>query len=344
MLLNVSHDGVDQLTHALESAPANPLVGDVAKPAFHEVQPRTARRDEVNVEPGMALQPSLDLGVFVRVVVVHDQMQIEIRRRLLIDQLEELDPFLMTMSRHARADQLALGQFQGGKQRRRAMTRVVVRHRAAPALFDRQARLGAVQRLNLTFFIAAQDQRMVGRIEVQPDDIHQFLGEGRIAAELEGSDLERFQVMRLPHAVDQVGANAEVLGQGPNAPVRRVGWRLMDGGLDDPLGPASLLGGPAPAARGILFDAGQAALGETLPPAAHRRGLDRERLGNLFVLLAVGGQEDNLGPLHQPHRCAPSPSPALQGLSLLVGHLDRCSDSHPWRPFPFTGKTHDHES
>jgi hypothetical protein len=42
------------------------------------------------MEPRMAFEPGIDLGVFVRGVVVRDQVQVEFGRSLLIDQREEL--------------------------------------------------------------------------------------------------------------------------------------------------------------------------------------------------------------------------------------------------------------
>jgi len=50
----------------------------------------------VHAEPGMALQPLLDLGMFMGGVIVGDDMDVEIGRGLLVDQLEEGEPFLMT--------------------------------------------------------------------------------------------------------------------------------------------------------------------------------------------------------------------------------------------------------
>lgn len=63
VLFNVIHDGLDQLANAVEGPTADPLVGDLAKPAFHHVQPRTARRYEVDVKSRMPLEPRLDLGI-----------------------------------------------------------------------------------------------------------------------------------------------------------------------------------------------------------------------------------------------------------------------------------------
>src|SRR5687767_6067741 len=100
---------MDESTQALERAASEHLVRQFAEPSFDEVQPRAARGDEVHVEAGMFTEPGLDARVFVRAVVVGDEVQVQIGRRLSIDLLEELDPLLMTMPRHAPGDELAPG-------------------------------------------------------------------------------------------------------------------------------------------------------------------------------------------------------------------------------------------
>ena len=54
---------------------------------------------------------------------------------------------------HAAADHLAFEDVQRGEQRRRAVALVIVRHRAALAGLQRQAGLGAVERLDLALLV-----------------------------------------------------------------------------------------------------------------------------------------------------------------------------------------------
>ena len=102
MTFQVVFDGSDQFRDALETAAANPLVGNLSKPTLDQIQPRTRRRDEVDVESGMAAHPGFDPRVLVGCVIVHDQMQIEIGRRLGVDLVEETNEFLVSMTRRPR--------------------------------------------------------------------------------------------------------------------------------------------------------------------------------------------------------------------------------------------------
>jgi hypothetical protein len=54
-----------------------------------------------------------------------------------------------------------------------------VRHNTAADLFHGQARLASVKRLNLALFIDRQDNGMLWRIDVKPNDIDPFFGEPR---------------------------------------------------------------------------------------------------------------------------------------------------------------------
>ena len=133
VFLDECHNRVDQLPDSTERAATQPFVGDFAEPALDQIQPRTARGNEMNVESPMPFQPRLDLGMLVSGVVVHDQVQVQVRWCFGVDQLQELDPLLMPVLGHAGSDQAALRQFDRGKQGGRAVAFVIVSHRSAPA-------------------------------------------------------------------------------------------------------------------------------------------------------------------------------------------------------------------
>jgi hypothetical protein len=70
VVVDIVADRGDQFLHVMKDAAADSLVGEVAKEAFHHVQPRTTGRREVHVEPAVPIQPPLNLRMFVRRVVI----------------------------------------------------------------------------------------------------------------------------------------------------------------------------------------------------------------------------------------------------------------------------------
>ena len=101
----------------------------------------------------VSLEPRFHFRMFVRRVVVHDQVQVDIARCFPVNFLQKLQPLLMPMLRHTLGDDLSFRQFDGGKQRRRSVAFVVVRHRAESPGEHRQTFLRAIQCLNLTLLI-----------------------------------------------------------------------------------------------------------------------------------------------------------------------------------------------
>jgi len=75
------------------------------------------------------------------------------------------------MALHALADDLAGGNIELGEQRRCAMALVVVGPGSGAALLHRQARLGAVERLDLALFVERKHQRPVRWVQIEANDI-----------------------------------------------------------------------------------------------------------------------------------------------------------------------------
>ncbi len=72
-----------------------------------------------------------------------------------------------------------------GEERRGSVALAVMGHVPRRPLLHGQARRGAVERLDLAFFVNGQDDGVGGRIDVKPTDIAQFADEVRIVRELE---------------------------------------------------------------------------------------------------------------------------------------------------------------
>lgn len=143
-------------------------------------------------------------------IIVDDEMQVEMGQRAFIDGLEEAEEFAMPVARHAFADDGAVEHVESREQGRGALALIVMRHRPAAAFLHRQSRLGAVQGLDLALFIDRQHQGLVGRIEVETDDLLDLGDEVRIARELEGFRQMRLEPVRSPDLVHRRGRDAQL--------------------------------------------------------------------------------------------------------------------------------------
>lgn len=218
----------------------------------------------------------------------------------------------MAMSRHAIANDRAIEHVQRGKQGRCAIPFVVVRLPGRDSRPQRQERLSAVEGLNLTFLVDAENQGFVGRIQIKPDHIVEFLDEALVAAELEGFDQMRFQVVLLPDPVNGVFAQALGLGHTSRAPVGGIGRRRVQGGVDDGLDLVVRNPGNTPRARRILFEPRQPKRQETLTPELHSGPRDAQGTCNILAQQPVGSFANNLRALNQSEREATSRSPFVQ--------------------------------
>jgi hypothetical protein len=77
----------------------------------------------------------------------------------------------MPVPLHAATDDVAFQHVENGEQRGGAVALVVMGHGAAASALERQAGLGAVERLDLTLFGDRQDNRMRRRIDIQADNV-----------------------------------------------------------------------------------------------------------------------------------------------------------------------------
>ncbi len=161
----------DQGRQARETAPAKTLLAEFTKPAFNQIRPRAGRRRKVQMKSRMPLEPGYHPGMFMRPIIIHDQVEIEFERGLGVDFLKEADELLMPMARHAISDHPAVEHAQGGKQSRRSMTHIIMRHCSTATFLQGQTGLASVQSLDLAFLIHAQNQRLVRRIQIKPETL-----------------------------------------------------------------------------------------------------------------------------------------------------------------------------
>ncbi len=176
------------------------------------------------------------------------------------------------------------------------MSRIVVRHGSRAALLHRQSGLRAVERLNLAVLVDRQDDSVGGRIDVEPDDVAQFVDEARVFGQLERGRPMQLQSVSAPNALNRTDAELRRLRHRGSGPMWRFSGRLPERQSDDAPGRPRAqrfdARGPRLAARQPV----EPFVEKAFPPPRHAGlGLagsshDRVRAD------AIGGQQHDLGP------------------------------------------------
>ena len=128
-------------------------------------------------EARMPPEPFDDLRVRVGSVVVEHDMDLLGGGHLGFDGVEEADELLMPVALHAASDDAAFEHVQRGEQRGGAVPLVVMGQGAASPLLQRQARLGAVERLDLAFLVNRRHDGMGRGRHVKADDVAHLGGQ-----------------------------------------------------------------------------------------------------------------------------------------------------------------------
>lgn len=132
----------------------------------------------------------------------------------------------MSMARHASPDNPAIQHIQRCEQGGGAVALVVVGHGAGAPLLYGQSRLGAVEGLDLALFVDAENQRLGGWIEIEPDHVLHLGSEVLVARDFESLDQVRLEPVRMPYPLDTAVGDACRLRHAAHAPVGRI-WRPL---------------------------------------------------------------------------------------------------------------------
>src|SRR6266498_6076190 len=182
--LGVQKDGALEGRDAREGSSTDGFLGDPGEPTFDEVEPGGAGWCQMEVEPRVFSQPRPDDRMFVRAVVVTDQMDLP-APVLSVEDLQEGQELLVRVPAEASFGDRAGGHLQSSEQTRGAVPDVVMRHSGWKARTDRQDRLGPVQRLNLRLLVDAEHQCLLRRVQIEPDDVGHLPIKLRVRTELE---------------------------------------------------------------------------------------------------------------------------------------------------------------
>jgi hypothetical protein len=213
-----------QVGDGSEDATLEATLAQGREEALDGIEPRGRSGGEVECPAGMTRQPFADLGMLVDGIVVEDRMDDGLTGgNGALDSIEEADELLMPMALHIAADHGSVEDVHRRKQRRRSMAFVVVGHRSGPAFLHRQARLGSVERLDLTLLIDRKDDGVGRRIDIGPDHIAQLL-----------------EPMGAPDALDGRDADAGRVRHRRARPVRGFGQRRLHRQRHDALGDSGI--------------------------------------------------------------------------------------------------------
>ena len=182
-MLDEGVDLVDQFLDASKRTTADGPLGDQGKPAFHLIQPRRVGRGVMNLVSRPLRQPGAHFGMFVRCVIVDDQVDVQFRRDAVVEPAQKREKLLMPVSRFALGEDGAGRDIQRSKQSSRAVADVIVSDALDVAKPHGQNRLSAVERLNLALLIHTQHQSVIGRVEIQAHNIAHLLDEEGIGGE-----------------------------------------------------------------------------------------------------------------------------------------------------------------
>ncbi len=192
----------------------------------------------------MGGEPSFHLRMFMGGVVVNDEVNVKIIGDILINMLDKTQIFLVTMPMFALGDHLSIGDVKCSEERCGTMAYIVMGHAFDVAKAHRKQRLGAVQGLNLAFFVNTQHERFVRRVEVEPDNIAHFLHKERVCGKFEMPLSVRLKSERMPDAT--------------NRRVRHPRFALLGKSAKRPLATIFGLGG-----KGLTYQKGNSFISES---------------------------------------------------------------------------------
>ena len=207
-------------------------------------------------------------------VVVDDEVEFELGRVAPVESPQEGEELLVPVASVAFTDDGALEEVQRGEERGRPVALVVMGEGARAAPLHGQRRLRPVECLDLALLVDAQDDGLVGRVEIETHDVDELLGEVRVPAQLEAAHPVGRQAMSVPDALDGGRADALRGCHRAAAPLGRSRRGGRDGGLHDGLDALGADRRLATPARCRLGERPGAALGEALAPQDDRGAAD----------------------------------------------------------------------
>src|SRR5271169_5304708 len=185
-----------------------------------------------------------------------------------------------------------------------------------------QNRLGTIQRLNLALFIDTQHQGVVGRVQVEADNIAYLLDEEQVGRDLKAPAAMRLNCKRLEQTMHRRFRNPARLGRFPNAPVGSSSGLARYGALQQG-GNLLLIDRACPPWTQLVIQPSEAVFHKPLPPLADGRISPVQAAGNLAVALPLRRPQHQPGTGHQGMGQAARSGQIAQLALLVGGQLER---------------------
>ncbi len=177
------------------------------------------------------------------------------------------------------------------------MTDIFVGPSAGFACPQREPRLGTVERLNARFLVYTQHQRILRRVEIQPNNVEQLGFKIRIGAEGERADSVGLQFGGNQHGMYRTGGQSDFGGERAHGPAALIFRPLTHSRLHFVPGVGIMFGRPPRAGR--IAQALQTVDGKRAAPLSHRDRRNLQRGRDLLVVRPVGRRQDNAATLGQ---------------------------------------------
>jgi hypothetical protein len=208
---------------------------------------------------------------------------------------------------------------------------VIVGHAFPVAQTHQGHVLGAVQGLDLAFLIHAEHHGLVGRVEIEPDDVPNLLHKEWIGGELEMALARGLKAESSPDAMDRGSEQVRFVCPGADAPVGAVS-RFGHERLADQVGHLLIRDGARPSGSEFIAPAGQALLRIALAPLAHGLGAESQSLRNRGGAGPLRGHQHQarLGPPGREAGRANWRRPSTEGLPLQRAGRGAWACQWPW--------------
>jgi hypothetical protein len=198
------------------------------------------------------------------------------------------DELAVSVALHAAAEHGTGQDVEGGKQRRRAVTGIVVGLGGGMAGGERPIGAGPLQRLDLALLVDGQHHRVGGRVYVEADDILDLGGEGRVTRALERAQSMRLEAVSVPDPLHGAQRYPNRPGCGTSGPMGDLAWWLRAGQRQHFRHRHGRVGWRAGRTRLVAPKTFDARLSVALLPAPHGRAADARPPSYVLDAQALG--------------------------------------------------------